>query len=107
MLWTLRFNKHSAPLGSQAQTIDIWSTPLALGSWHDVKLQVGWSASDTGLSDCGTTNIRERTDHYYIRTLNPNGANDYYKEGLYRGDRPETGVVYHSGYRFADTEAGL
>jgi hypothetical protein len=111
-LWTLRFNKHSVPIGSQAQTIDIWSTPLASGTWHDVKLQVGWSSSDTvGFVRLWHNGVPQTFNNgqttYYIRTLNPNGANDYYKEGLYRGDRPETGVVYHSGYRFADSEAGL
>jgi hypothetical protein len=109
-LWTLRINKSDGQ--PNANFVDIWSTPLAVGTWHDVKMQVGWSTSDTtGFirlwhNGAAQTFVNGQTI-YNIRTLIPNAGNNYYKEGIYRADRPETAVAFHFGYHYATTESAL
>jgi len=107
--WCLRVEPQSRP-GAYLGGVDVWRTPIGT-DWHDVTMQVCWSASDTvgwiklwhnGIPQVlltgGTT--------YYGRTMVP-GYGVYYKEGYYRKSTSATGVVFHAGFRVATTEAGL
>lgn len=112
--WTLIADRQSFPGGYLGQ-VALFSTPLAVGTWHDVRMQVRWSPSDDdGFVRLWHNGVRQTfadgSQTYRGRTLVPGGSPSfvYYKEGYYRqnGIGP-TGVVYHSGFRCAPTEAGI
>ena len=44
--WSLTIEKQSAP-GTYLQTFSIFDTPLNVGQWHDMKMQIHFSTSDT------------------------------------------------------------
>jgi hypothetical protein len=90
----------------------IWSTPLDVGAWHDIKMEITWSTNPTKghirlwhngvpqtFAGGGTT--------WTGQTMATGSASNYYKEGLYRSSRAEPGVVFHTGFKSATTEAGL
>lgn len=111
--WTLRVIKWDKPAtsGGTATVQDIWSTPLALGQWHDMEMRTYWSASDDkGFIELWRNGVRQKFSDgsftYRVRTLTPGGGSNYYKEGLYRADQPATGVVYHTGYRLYEEVPG-
>ncbi|WP_237023340.1 heparin lyase I family protein [Mycolicibacterium tokaiense] len=43
--WSLQVQKQSAP-GEYERSFTIFHTPLDVGNWHDVTMQIRWSASD-------------------------------------------------------------
>ncbi|OUS92453.1 hypothetical protein CA951_28595 [Rhodococcus sp. NCIMB 12038] len=109
--WSLVVNKQSVP-GADLETLSIFDTPLDVGSWHDVKMQINWSASDaTGWIKLWLNGVRQTfsngADTYFVRTLIPGTATVYYKEGYYREGMQPTGVVFHAGFRCATEEGAL
>ena len=109
--WSLTIEKQSAP-GAYLQTIPIFDTPLNVGQWHDVTMQINWSTSDeTGWIRLWHNGTRQTflngTDTYFVRTLIPGATGVYYKEGVYRQPISSTDIVYHTGFRSADSEAAL
>jgi hypothetical protein len=74
--------------------------------WHDVTMQINWSASDSvGFVRLWLNGVRQNfvngSDTYYVRTLIPGTRTVYYKEGYYRKAMQPTGIVYHTGFRVA------
>jgi polysaccharide lyase-like protein len=108
--WSLVANRQSSP-GAYLPTASICNVPLGTG-WHDVKMQVNWSVSDsTGWVRLWLNGVRQTfangADTYYVRTLIPGSTTVYYKEGYYRQAMRPTGIVYHAGFRTATEEGGL
>ncbi|MCV7356207.1 polysaccharide lyase [Mycolicibacterium fluoranthenivorans] len=109
--WSLTIEDQSAP-GVWLGTFSIFDTPLDVGQWHDVTMQINWSASDDkGWIRLWHNGIRETfvngADTYFVRTLIPGDAAVYYKEGMYRKPTTSTDIVYHTGFRAADSADGL
>jgi hypothetical protein len=112
--WTLVAERQSSPGGYLGKTA-LFATPLNVGSWHDVKMQVCWSTSDSvGFVQLWLNGVRQTftdgSQTYHVRTLVPGSAAPaaYYKEGYYReNDIVPTGIVYHAGFRCAAAEAAL
>ncbi|MCV7071986.1 heparin lyase I family protein [Mycobacterium rufum] len=110
--WSLIVHKQSAP-NVVIDRVDIYDTPLQVGSWHDVTMEIRYSASDSdGYIRLWMNGVRQTfldgSDTYTTRTMVPGTSGIYYKEGYYRqrGIAP-TGVVYHAGFRAAASEGGL
>ena len=86
--WSLTINKQSSP-GVYLEDFSIFDTPVAVGQWHDVTMQIRWSTSDTeGWIRLWLNGIRQTflngVDTYFVRTLVPGATTVYYKEGYYR-----------------------
>jgi hypothetical protein len=111
--WQLTANPQSSPgayLGSRV----LWETPIAPGEWHDIKMAINFSTSDsTGYVQVWHNGVPQRLTNssytYQIRTLIPGSSNPttYYKEGIYRAASSSTAVVYHTGFRSATAETGV
>lgn len=109
--WSLTIQRQSSPRVF-LDVFPIWNTPLDRGTWHDIKMEVMFSASDsTGYIRLWHNGVRQTflngSDTYHVRTLTPGTTSVYYKEGYYRKPIGPTGIVYQSGFRSADNEAGL
>jgi len=114
--WQLGVVRYAGP-GSELSRVKIWEADIVRGVWQDLKFQIGWSTSDTiGYVRMWLNGVRQtfvpavgQADPYtyFVRTLMPNGGGNYFKMGLYRGDRPEPGVVFHRGYRLGSSESIL
>jgi hypothetical protein len=103
--WSLVTNSQSAP-GQYLPTASIFETPLNVGQWHDVRMQVHFSTSEaTGWIRLWLGGARQTftngTETYFARTLIPGTTTVYYKEGYYRQAMAPTGVLYTSGFRAA------
>jgi hypothetical protein len=117
--WVLRINRQSSP-GVSIGSVVPWKTPLANGTWHDIKLHIKWSTDpDVGfvelwhngvqqtLHDDGITGC-ENTLRCMVQTLTPGGDGVYFKQGIYRKTSVNgTAIVYLDGYVTATTEAAL
>lgn len=108
--WNFLANRQSAP-GTYIDTLNMWEIPLGT-AWHDVKLQVLFSASDsTGWVQMWHNGVRQTfrngTQTYSVRTLVPGASSVYYKEGYYSNAMTPTRIVYNTNFRCATTEAGL
>ena len=108
--WSLAINKQSSP-GAYLEVFSIFDVPLGT-EWHDVTMQISWSASDaTGWVRLWHNGVRQTfiggSDTYFVRTLIPGDPTVYYKEGYYRKPIAPTGIVYHTGFRCADSEDAL
>jgi hypothetical protein len=108
--WSLNVTQQSAP-GVYLKTITIFDVPLGT-DWHDVKMQVHFSTSDTtGWIRLWHNGVRQTflngADTYFVRTLIPGTTTVYYKEGYYREAMAPTGVVFTTGFRCATDEAAL
>ena len=111
--WSLQVQKQSKP-GKYLRSFSIFHTPLNVGAWHDVTMQIRWSSSDNygwirlWLNGQRQTFI-DRSDTYTVRTLIPDTGTVRYKEGYYREQSPDKppGVVYHAGFRFGYDEPPL
>lgn len=109
--WSLVIHQQSSP-GAYLKTFSIIDVPLAVGTWHDVKMQIKWSKSDTvgsiklWLNGVQQTFVNGSTT-YNVRTLIPGSSTVYYKEGMYRQATTPTDIVYHTGFRTATDEGGL
>ena len=125
--WSLIVNPQTRP-GDYLGTYTIFETPLNVGHWHDVKMQVNWSTGSPCLRWCAArlssgqsiktgwirlwlNGVRQTffdgSDTYFLSTLVPGTTTCYYKEGYYRQAAQPTGIVYHSGFRAARDEAEL
>ena len=110
--WSLRVNPQSSPGNYLGGERSIWTVPMDRGNWHDIKMQVHFSTSNTGgwiqLWHNGVRQtFNDGSDTYYCATIIPTTTSVYYKEGLYRAPKASTDVIYHSGFRSATTEAAL
>jgi len=90
----------------------IWSGPINPGAWHDITMEVKWSLNNDGyirLWHNGVAQVLKGGSTTWTgQTMNPGTTQIYYKEGLYRiSPTAPTGIVYHSGFRVASTQAGL
>jgi hypothetical protein len=109
--WSLVVQKQSVP-GAYLERLTLFEMPLDVGRWHDVTMQINWSASDTAgwiklwLNGVPQT-FTNGADTYFVRTLIPGTGTVYYKEGYYRQSMQPTGVVFHTGFRCATDEAAL
>jgi hypothetical protein len=108
--WSLLIAKQSSP-GAYLEVFSIFDVPLGT-EWHDVTMQISWSASDaTGWIRLWHNGVRQTFigggDTYFVRTLIPGDPTVYYKEGYYRQPIAPTGIVYHTGFRCADSEDAL
>jgi hypothetical protein len=109
--WSLTVQKQSAPTVF-LDVYPIWNTPLDRGTWHDIKMEVMFSTSDSsGYIRLWQNGVRQKfldgNDTYHVRTLTPGTTSVYYKEGYYRQPIAPTGIVFHSGFRSADREDAL
>ncbi|RZT25358.1 polysaccharide lyase-like protein [Mycobacterium sp. BK558] len=109
--WSLAVDQQTSP-GVYVRDYTIFETPLNVGTWHDVKMQVNWSSGiRTGWIRLWLNGVRQTfldgSDTYYLSTLVPGSATCYYKEGYYRQAMRPTGIVYQSGFRAATDESGL
>lgn len=108
--WTLTLNRYNAgPTFINDPTV--WDTPINAGVWHDIKMEIKWSASDaTGYVRLWWNGVRQTltggVTTYFSRTLVP-GQVCYYKEGFYRQAMANTVQIYHAGFRAATSESGL
>ncbi|WP_081460731.1 polysaccharide lyase [Mycolicibacterium gilvum] len=108
-MWSLLVNTQKSP-GAYTGTKSIFDTPLELGEWHDVRMQVHWSTSEGWVRVWHNGDLRilaSGSDTYYLPTLIPGTTSVYYKEGLYREPTAKTGIVYHAGFRSASGEYAL
>ncbi len=109
--WSLLIQKQSSPGVYLDSAGPIFDVPLGT-AWHDVKMQINWSTSDTkGWIRLWLNGVHQKfvngADTYYVRTMIPGTTSVYYKEGYYRQAMRPTGIVYHTGFRSATDEAGL
>ena len=108
--WSLVVVQQNSP--GDWRTYTIFETPLNVGHWHDVKMQINWSTGiKTGWIRLWLNGVRQTffdgSDTAFLSTLVPGTTTCYYKEGYYRQAMQPTGIVYHTGFRAADDEAGL
>lgn len=105
------------PGGVYLGNVTLWQTPLARGTWHEIKMQICWSANNAiGTQRLwyrqggGSWQRQQFTGGVWVwteRTLGDGGPGVYYKEGRYRSPDADTDVVYHAGFRCATSEAAL
>lgn len=106
--WSLTIERQSEP-GVYLGQLSIFDTPLNVGQWHDVMMEINWSSSDSdGWIKLWLNGVRQTfvdgTDTYFVRTLIPGTTGVYYKEGVYRKPTTSTDIIYHTGFRSADGE---
>lgn len=109
--WSLIVNQQTSP-SDYVRQYTIFETPLNVGHWHDVKMQINWSTGiKTGWIKLWLNGVRQTffdgSDTYFLSTLVPGTTTCYYKEGYYRQAAQPTGIVYHTGFRAASDEAEL
>lgn len=110
-MYSLVIERQSSP-GVYLGTYSAFNTPLNYGNWINVKTQIRWSTSDaTGFVRAWINGVPQTllggTTTHTVRTLIPGDGGCYYKEGYYRQEMAPTGIVYHSGFKSATTEADL
>ncbi len=111
--WQLTANPQSSP-GEYLGRKVLWETPIESGEWHDIKMAINFSTSDsTGYVQVWHNGVPQQltngSDTYQIRTLIPGYDNPttYYKEGIYRSASSSTAIVYQTGFRSATAETGV
>jgi Polysaccharide lyase len=109
--WSLIVQQQTSP-AHWVRNYPIFETPLNVGHWHDVKMQIYWSTGiNTGWIRLWLNGVRQTffdgSDTYFLSTLVPGTTTCYYKEGYYRQPAQPTGIVYHTGFRAARDEAEL
>jgi len=96
-----------------ANAISIWETPLTLGAWHDVIMQVHWSTNPANgfinlWHNGSVQTFLDGTTTWRGQTMSNGQVAAYCKDGLYRNSpTTPTGIVYACGFRCATTQAGL
>lgn len=111
--FALMHTPQSAPL--VALSFDrILYLPLDLGKWHDIKMQVHWSGNDVdGFVQVWHNGVRQTFEGggqtFTGRTIVPGDTVSHCRQGIYRflNATTETDIVYHTGFRMADSEASL
>jgi hypothetical protein len=109
--WSLGVDEQTSP-GHYVRDYTIFETPLAVGTWHDVMMQINWSTDPRvgwiRVWHNGTpVTFADGSTTYHLSTLVPGTTTCYYKEGYYRQGAKVTGIVYHAGFRAASDESGL
>jgi hypothetical protein len=113
--WGIVLATWNAP-GDRGPTFMPWSAPVIRGVWNDIKLHIKWSVrDDVGFIELWHDGVRQTfgepcagQTRCMVRTLMPGGNGVYFKQGYYRDAAiTATGVVYHSGFSIAHTEADL
>lgn len=110
--WSLIQNPQSSP-GVYLGAVSLLNVPLSLGNWHDIKMEMKHSTSDAvgyvrvWLNGVAQTLAGGST--FTGRTMVPGGTGAvHYQEGYYRFTPvAATGIVYHTGFRAADSESSL
>lgn len=108
--WSLTIHKQSAT--ALLSEFPIFNVPLGT-AWHDVMMQINWSEIDTAgwiklWYNGAPATFLNGTQQYFGRTMVPGSPpRVYYKEGYYRKAGLPTGIVYHTGFRCATTQAAL
>jgi hypothetical protein len=115
--WGIVLTKWNSPGQPDPPQFQPWSTPVVPGVWNDIKMHIKWSARDDvgfieiwldGAPQTFTDAPCANETRCAIRTLMPDGGGVYFKQGYYRDDSiVPTGVVYHDGFSFADSDDGL
>ncbi|MFL5310639.1 MAG: polysaccharide lyase [Myxococcales bacterium] len=92
---TLALDRNPPP--GNGPTVELWSTPLVRGVWHDFVIHVIWSSNpDLGFIELWYHG-KKVIDGKAVQTLFP-GMVNYLKQGLYRdASISADGVVYHDG----------
>lgn len=95
----------------------IWHAPIAVGTWHEIVLQIKWTEDTDGFITLKYNGVQQTFNDFdatgtttWVGRTNVSGGDAqgvYYKEGLYRSATASTGIVYHTGFRIATTEAAL
>lgn len=103
--WTLAVLKRPER-GADLKTFPIFETPLSVGTWHNVTMQIRWSKSNQdGWIKLWLNGERQlflnSSSTFVTQTLNPGTEVIRYKEGYYRQQSPDipAGVVYHAAFR--------
>jgi Polysaccharide lyase len=115
--WGVLIHKNSSP-NNTITTYTPWQTPINPGTWHDIKIHVKWSTSDSiGFIEVWHNGARQTFSgapcagqtRCMTRTMTPGGGGSvYYKQGYYRDPNyTSTGVVYQDGFSMAASEADL
>jgi hypothetical protein len=109
--WSLVINDQAAPGVYLPTSGSIFDTPLNVGQWHDVRMQVHFSTSENvGWIRLWLNGVRQTfvdgADTFFAPTLIPGTTTVYYKEGYYRQAMTPTGVVYTAGFR-CHADAGV
>jgi hypothetical protein len=77
---------------------DVWTAPLARGTWHEFVFHVKWSP-DPAVGFVELWHNRERALAKRSAATMYAGAKNYLKLGLYRNSTiTQVGVVYHDGF---------
>jgi len=95
------------PPPGNGPTVELWSTPLVRGVWHDFVMHVVWSSNpDLGFIELWYDG-KKVIDGKSAQTLFPGNVN-YLKQGLYRDSSiSATAVVYHDGMTVGTTLADV
>ena len=92
---------------SNSGTVELWSTLLVRGVWHDFVMHVIWSSNpDLGFIELWYDG-QKVIEGNAVQTLFPGQVN-YLKQGLYRDSSiSAVGVVYHDGMTMGTTLADV
>lgn len=113
--WYLKHNPQSAPgvgLSPTNNLTPVAEMPLDLGLWQDIKLRVTWSTDDAvGTLKLWRNGVSQTlvggSDTFTGRTLCPGSTAANAHQGIYRAPTAKTNILYHAGFRVADTEDTL
>lgn len=118
--WYLRYSSIALSAGvySVTDVTPLLEMPFDLGEWHDIKLQIKWAFDGTGFIRAWRNGERQTlfgdVETFTGPTLPPSGVGaqevtgESVRMGYYRSNTmSDTGIVYHAGFRMADTEASL
>ncbi len=121
--WYLFQSKQSAPLTYVGDALPLVELPMDVGQWQDIKLRVVWKQDDTGTVQLWRNGVRQTFTEaagggttFTGQTVCPPGGGGspavtgvMPQQGYYRHIQvgAPTGVVYHRGYRVADSEGSL
>jgi hypothetical protein len=91
----------------------LFEFPFNVGEWHDLKLQIKWQQDTTGTVALWYNGARQTLltggETFTGQTVLPSAGVDGVspQQGYYRQDDLPTGVIYHTGFRMADSEDSL
>lgn len=116
--WYLLQNRRN-PNGSSAGADLLAALPLSRGEWQDIRMRIRVSNSlstspsdpNAGLIELWRNGIRQTllggVETYYGQTSLPDDPGVKNQIGLYRAEIDPTGILYHTGFRIADSESSL
>lgn len=108
--WSLRFSTVNESY-VVTSAIPLAEFPYDLGQWHDLKFQIRWAYDETGFVRCWRNGVRQTlsggVDTFYGANVPSPAVGVVVQQGYYRTAMAPTGIVYHAGFRMADSEASL